>query len=74
MKPSPATSVSRLYAIKLLAAEHPGDNHFVGRIEHVLSGRCREFHSGAALLACLAQDQSPVSCEDDPATTSTEPR
>ena len=58
MSPSPAAGIPRLYAIKLLAAEHPGDNRLVGRIEHVLSGRCGEFHSGAALLACLADEQS----------------
>jgi hypothetical protein len=47
-----------LYAVRLLPPEPGGASpRIVGRIEHVLSGRCHDFDNGAALLACLAFEQ-----------------
>lgn len=50
----PSTNV---YAVRLIAMDPKNPGLIAGRIEHVLSGRCRDFADGAALLACLALEQ-----------------
>ena len=58
MSTSPLPQVAQLYAIKLLPTDTRAQNRLVGRLEHVSSGRTHDFHSGAALLAFLALEQS----------------
>jgi len=51
----PATRPSRCdqtYALRL-QARRPDDAGLVGELEHVLSGDCRSFNSGADLLSAL---------------------
>ena len=57
MSPS-SPQVAQLYAIRLLPVGAQARTCIVGRLEHVLSGRIHEFHSGAGLLAFLTLEQS----------------
>jgi hypothetical protein len=58
MNASPAMPSAGVYVVKLLPSDPGAPGRLAGRLEHVLSGRRHDFDNGAALLACLAHEQS----------------
>ena len=46
---------NRAFVLQLRAEANVEQDHFDGRIEHVVSGHASEFHSVGELLAFLAQ-------------------
>ncbi len=46
-----------LFAVRLMPPDPRHPQRLAGRVEHVLSGRRREFADGAALLAWLLLEQ-----------------
>ncbi len=70
MPAAPRPLCERTYALRLRGPVGQ-DNTLAGELEHVLSGDCVVFHSGAGLLAALAQlqaqrDPVPLRAEHGP--------
>ncbi len=58
MTDSPAFPAIARFALQLQATDAAQPTRIAGRIEHVLSGRCRDFADVAGLLDCLAAEQA----------------
>jgi hypothetical protein len=54
------SAAQHVYVVTLHPPAAQGPGELSGRIEHVLSGRCHDFDSGAALLDCLAYEESEL--------------
>ncbi|MBT9487360.1 MAG: hypothetical protein IV093_07595 [Rubrivivax sp.] len=52
MPPAPRPLCEQTYALRLRGPT-PDTNGLAGELEHVLSGSCQRFESGAGLLAAL---------------------
>ena len=55
---------SRAYVIKLRTEAAPGEGRWLGRLEHVASGRQFEFCSADELLRHLAEDVARMERDD----------
>lgn len=60
MNPPPLDPSACVYVVRLHVARGREPGRLSGRLEHVISGRRHDFDNGAALLACLAHEQSQV--------------
>jgi hypothetical protein len=47
---------ARSYVLKLHRDANPELGQITGRLENLATGRCRDFGTGAELLACLVED------------------
>ncbi len=65
MNESPSTPAVQWYAVRLTVGE-PGDvDGLVGRLEHVTTGRRRDFRGGRALLDLLAGGDAGLDAATD---------
>jgi hypothetical protein len=55
MNPSPMKPDVQLYALRVVTRDAGAHGGLAGCVEHVLTGRRREFESGEALLALLSE-------------------
>jgi hypothetical protein len=58
---------ARSYVLKLHRDAAPQHGHWIGRLEHMSSGRSFEFHSAEELLSCLARDLAQAAADADAA-------
>jgi hypothetical protein len=60
---SNTNTTAHVYVVKLFAEPGQATAGIRGRLEHVKSGRRREFDSGEALLACIAQEEAQAALD-----------
>jgi hypothetical protein len=71
LNPHPSYPAAGAYVLKLHRDAQPRLGQLRGRLEHIVSGECIEFHDGRALLDWLAQHASlwqvaPAAAGDGP--------
>ena len=71
MPAAPRPLCEQTYALRLLCSAHEAHT-LAGELEHVLSGDCVAFQSGASLLSALVQLQAQQQAQRGPVTVSTD--